>query len=362
MTRPTDQLGDDDVGGLLTETFAAYEHLADADRAVAIAASPGRPRHFGRALCGVAAAVALVAGGSTYALTRGPDRFPLGGADHRSDIENAGDHEPPLPPLRTNAENLVAARRAGDRLVGQVPVYPGARSTSAIAALHPTYATFSVSGHTVTRTRWWTVGQVTSREVAQWYAAHPAPGLASDGGVGSTSRSGGPAVRFVTFSRIGQVETLPPVGAHVVVETTQLSSGVGVRVRVESIWPPARPVASYVQDVSSIDVRQTEYQSAGQHLKTVVYRYSEASQPGRILRAARAFNALVGSNPVELNCAMVRTSWTDRITFHTATGDVVAVTKTSNCGSGVTVYRDGYAVGPTLGYATALLKVLDLSH
>jgi hypothetical protein len=353
------QLSDDELGDRLTETFADHEHLADPDVAVRIATAPGRPRQRGRMLLGAAAAVALVAGGSTYALTRGSDRAP---ETPRPGVTHSADRQPPLPEVRTNAENRAAAQRAADHLMGRVPIYTGARTSPAIPGLHATYASFAASGHTVTRTRWWTVPRASSRGVAQWYAAHPALGLVADGRVGSAGGTDSPTVHFEAFSRPGQGETLPPVGAHVVVETTQLSTGVGVRVTVESIWPSARPVSSYVQDVSSIDVKQTQYRSVSKKLKMVVFRYSAADQPGQVMAAARAFNALVGLTPVELNCPLIRSSYTDRITFHTATGDVVAVSKTDVCSSGVTVSRDGHPVGPVLGYSAPLLKALHLAH
>jgi hypothetical protein len=353
------QLTDDELGDRLSETFADHEHLADPDVAVRIATATGRPRQLGRMLLGSAAAVALVAGWSTYALTRGSDRAP---ETPRPGVTDAAEHQPPLPEVRTNAENRAAAQRAADRLIGRVPIYTGARTSPAIPALHPTYASFSASGHTVTRTRWWTVTGATSRGVARWYAAHPVRGLVSDGHVDSTTRTGGPTVWFATFSPPGQSERMPPVGDHVVVETTPLPSGVGVRLTVESVWPPARPVSSYVQDVSSIDVKQTVYRVVGKRLTMFAYTYTAAAEPERVLRAARAFNALVGMNPVELNCPLIRSSYTDRITFHTATGDVVAVSKTDACSSGVTVTRDGHTVDPQLGYATPLLRALHLSH
>lgn len=359
MNHTPDGLGDDELGALLTQTFAEHEQLADPDRAVGIAASPGRPRRVRPVLLGAAAAVALVAGGTTYVVSQGsgtvPPRVdPLG--------PPVAEHIPPLPPRQTDAGNRAEARRAADRLVGQLPVYPGARSSEAIPALHPTYASFAESGHTVTRTRWWTVGGGTSRAVARWYAGHPAPGLVSDGGVDSTTRTGGPTVRYATFSRPGQSETLPPVGGHVLVQTTQLTSGVGVRVTVESVWPPPRPRASYVQDVSSIDVRQIHDLSPVHRLRTEVVRRSEITDPGQVLAAERAFDALPGLNQVELNCPLIRSSFADEITFHTATGTVVAVSQSDVCSSGVTVSRDGHRVGPQLGYPSALLRVLGLSH
>jgi hypothetical protein len=360
MTQTPDRLGDDELGALLTETFAAHEHLADPGRAVAIASSPGRLRHLGRIVLGAAAAVALVAGGTTYLVSQGAGtQAPEVGPS--SSPRDAG-HQPPLPPPQTEAGNRAAARRVADRLVEQVPVYAGARPSGAIPALHPTYASFEESGHTATRTRWWTVSGSTPRAVARWYVAHPAPGLVSDGGVDSTTRTGGPTVRYATFSRPGQSETLPPVGGHVLVETTQLTSGVGVRVTVESVWPPPRPRASYVQDVSSIDVRQIHDLSPVHRLRTEVVRRSEITDPGQVLAAARAFDALPGLNQVELNCPLIRSSFADEITFHTATGTVVAVSHSDVCSSGVTVSRDGHRVGPQLGYPSALLRVLGLSH
>jgi len=53
------------------------------------------------------------------------------------------------------------------------------------------------------------------------------------------------------------VDQLTGPGSSVELQTTKTSAGVGVRATVSTVWPPARPVASFVQDVSSIDVRST---------------------------------------------------------------------------------------------------------
>ena len=73
------QLTDDELGALLDETFTAHEHLADPDRARALAAEPRAPRaRRGPVLLAAAASVALVAGGTAYLVS--PARRP---GDHR---------------------------------------------------------------------------------------------------------------------------------------------------------------------------------------------------------------------------------------------------------------------------------------
>ena len=68
-----------------------------------------------------------------------------------------------------------------------------------------------------------------------------------------------------------------------------------------------------------------------------------------MLRAATAYDDLPGMTPVFHSCPMQPDSYTDRVTFHTATGDVVATDRTQSCGAGMTVHRDGHLVDPQLG-------------
>jgi hypothetical protein len=351
---------DDELRDLLDATFAAHEHLADPERAVAIATAPSPTSHRGRVLLAVAAAVALVAGGTAYAVSQGsgtsaPDAGPA--------TPSSGG-VPPLPPLQTDAGNRAAAVRAAETTAAALPVVPGARETDSAGVPElgdDTLSSLQPPGHTVLRSRFWSVSGVRSKAVVTWYAAHPPAGFHTEGGPAGVGGQGDGTTWIDEVYWDGpQGDRLAQTGTSVEVQTTATASGVGIRLTVSSLWPPARPVASFVQDVSSIDVRSThEHYGRSEH---TTHRSFTVTDPAQVLRAAVAFNRLPGMTPVLHSCPMLRDVYTDRIVIHTATGDVTAVNTSSLCGSGMTVARNGTRVPPALGDASRLLQVLGLRH
>ena len=350
-------LTDDELGTLLRETFTDHEHLADPERAVALTTEPAPRPHRGRALLAAAAAVALVAVGTSYVVTRGSDTGRPSADPTRSPGATG---QPPLPALQTDAGNRAAAVREAARVTAALPVLPGAVETDRSGV--PELDGFGVSlltptGHTITRSRWWTVSGTTSKAAALWYAAHPPPGFSSEGGATGVGGSGDGNrwVDEVTWDGSSGGTTSR---TSVEVQTTGKPGGAGIRLTVLTVWPPARPLTSYVQDVSSIDV-QSSHVHVGRHGRTVQRTYT-VSDPARVLRAATAYNALAGMTPMIHSCPMQTDSYTDRITFHTATGDVVTVDRSQACGFGMSVRRDGHPVNPPLGDPAALFTVLGL--
>ena len=307
------------------------------------------------------AAAALVVVGTSYVVTRGSAATgPATGPS--SSTPSTG--QPPLPTLQTDAANRAAAIREADRVADHLPVLPEATETDRSGV--PELAEFGMflltpAGHTVTRQRWWTASGTTSATAARWYAAHPPTGFTTEGGATGVGGSGDGRrwADEVTWDGTPHGSTS---GTSVEVQTTATADGVGIRLTVLSVWPPARPAASFVQDVSSIDVLSTHEQFRSQGGDRTTQRRSTVSDPARVLRAAIAYDDLPGMTPVFHSCPMPMDSYTDRITFHTAAGDVVATERTRSCGSGVTVHRDGHLVDPQLGDPSRLFAVLGLDH
>ena len=356
MTRLTD----DALGDLLTETFAGHEHLADPERAVAIAAGPRRARHPGRLLLGAAAAVALVAAGTAYLVSSGPGPVVHESGPPPTPHPSTTPGKPPLPPLRTNEENRAAAARAAEEAVARLSGYPGAQETDAAGApgLKGWGATISgPKAYTVTRQRWWTVTGTTAAAVANWYDDHAPVGFHSMGvggeGDGKTWVS---TVDFYPPS--GQ--QLPPTGVSIEVQTLDTERGVEVRATVDSVWPPARPAASFVQDVSSIDVRvvRTRLNATPHHR----VRHFTVSTPGWVLRVAKVFDSLEGYPTFVHSCPAIMSYTSYRIVFHTATGDVTARYLTSACSFGMEVRRDGAVVHPDLAGGDLVITQLGIGR
>jgi hypothetical protein len=231
------------------------------------------------------------------------------------------------------------------RTIARVAVYPGARRTDAVPQLEHVITWSTVPGYTVARTRWWTAAGTTPGAVARWYAAHPTAGFASEDGPGSTSGTGLPLVFFDDFRPPGEQKP-SPVGIHIHVQTTATSAGVGIRVTVEVVWPPARPAASYVTDVDSIDVQVTTTR-LNPHPTTSrrSYTITSADQVDAIVQV---FNGLKGSPPFVLNCPAIMKTVVYRIVFHSTDGDLVARSDVG-CADTVSVSRDGRTVPPGLG-------------
>lgn len=352
-------LTDDDLGVLLNEAFGAHEHLADPDRARQLAAGEGTPRsRRGPVLLAAAAAVALVAGGTSY-LVAGRDGAGRPGAGPFSNTANPSTPGPIEPAGVTRPQAVAAAERA----IARVPVFAGARVSNArgVPELKGPTVTSTPRGYTVTRTRWWTVSGTTPTEVARWYAGHPARGFVSDSGrrfVGSTSGTGLPTIDFVTFHPPG-TSSETRVGVGIVVETTTTSGGVGVRATVESVWSPPRAAASYAHDVTSIDVVLTT-RHFGRHVHTSRHRWT-ITEPAPLARVVTAFNRLYGSPPFMFHCPMIVTQVEYRVVFHSPQGDLVARVSTG-CGGGVQVSRDGTLLPPALAAPTPLVRALEAAR
>lgn len=270
-----------------------------------------------------------------------------------------GGHRPPLPPLETDAGNRAAAAATAVSTLAAIPVHPGAVSSDPLPALgDDTLSTVTAVGHTEVRSAFCVVPEGGPRAVAQWYGAHPPAGFSSGGGAVGSQGDGRTVVFEVYDDQPGAGLGAP--GTSVEVQTTAVHGGVGVRVTVSSVWAPARPRTSYVQDVRSIDVRSA-HERYGQDTGASVRSFT-ITEPARVLHAAVAFNGLSGTTALALPCPMALESWTDRIVFHTATGDVSVERDTARCGYGMTVRRDGKRVAPQLHPTDTFLTTLDLDH
>jgi hypothetical protein len=358
-------LTDDELGDVLTETFTAHEHLADPDVAVAIARAPGRPRQLGRILLGAAAAVALVAGGTTYVVTREagpvvPVADPTGGPTATSST-GAG------PIINTDAENLVYTRAlvAGLRakLLASAPL--GARPATAdqVAPLkHLTTFSGPFGGHPVQASLFWLVpGQ--AKDLARWYVRHPLPGYRADGagpdegpdgGIGGSSLRDGGWSNDVSFYAPGAHSVQG--AANIQLQTTEVGGETGVRATIFGAALPPRLLASYVEDARSVSVTLTT--SSQRNRSTPRVRSWQITDPQQVARIARAYNGLAGTLPVVHSCPMMLSVKVYRVVFHTGDGDV-AVRSEEDCFDELAVSRNGRAVSPMLASGHLVTDLLN---
>jgi hypothetical protein len=367
-------LTDDDVTDLLKHAFAAHEHLAAPDRAIAVAGSAGRPRHRVRVLLAAAAAVALVAGGTTYALSMRPDGAGPEAPTHHRVTPTLAPTRPQLSTY-TDAENRAytrgLVRRLVTRLLAAAP--PGARHVTA-TEVPPLRRLTTYSGsfggpHAVNASLYWLVPG-SAKTVARWYVAHPlrgyradgaGPGEGPDGGIGGSSLANGGWSYDVDFYVPDGASVQGSAGIQI--QATQLGAQTGVRATLFGEWYPARPLSSlvYVREVTSIDVRVVHRRIAPAGSTT--RRSFILTNPARLRRAAIAYNALPGTTPhLYFGCPMMRTSDAYQVVFHTETGEVSLSWDTRSCGYGIAVRRDGQRVGPLIAESPTFLAALGLQQ
>jgi hypothetical protein len=323
---------------------------------------PARPQPCSRrrgvlVAAAVGTAVAVIAVGASHAAHGPQASIPSGPSNKPA----TGGHQPPLPPLQNDAANRAAAEREAEHAMATMPVYATAivSDQQGVPELNDHWLSqVQPVDNTVVRSSWWTVSGATPSLVAQWYADHAPSGFHSDGTVGGQG-DGTRWVDEVYYVEPGHDE-LPPSGTMIELQTTRTAEGVGIRATVDSVWSPARPRTSYVQDVTSIDVTST-HSRFGRHM-TTTRRSFTITDPDRVLRAAVAFDALQGAGPFgPISCPAMLDSYRDRIVFHTRTGDLVAVAGAS-CVVTLGVSRDGRPVGPALEEPHGLFAVLGLHH
>lgn len=354
MSRPTD----DDLRDVLTETFRAHEHLADVERAVAIASSPGRPRHTGRALLGAAAAVVLVTAGTTYVVTKGHDgrggTVKLGPATTQSTSAEGVTRANRVFAERLADQTLEGLRARAGRLPG------GSREVRAEQVPALTKLTSFIGpgvGHNFTRSAFF-LAPGEAHEVALWFAAHPPAGSWSDGGptgVGGSRNADGSWSDEADFDYRLSRQTTDRASLASLVQVTPVGDGVGIRVTVFGSWRPGRPAASYVSGVTSVRVHLTD-ERLQRHPRTS-HRTWTFTAPGGVGRIVARYNSLPGGGAVGMSCPMPLERRTYRISFTTASGPVTAV-GTSFCGDLVTVRREGHTVPPTVD-GSRLFPFLD---
>ena len=190
-----------------------------------------------------------------------------------------------------------------------LPVHPGARVSDrhGVPELNDRWLTqVQPIHHTVRRSAWWVVSDAKPRAVARWYADHAPPAFRSGGTVGG--QGDGRRWVFEVYDAQPGAGGLPPTGTTIEVQTTRIAGGVGVRATVAAVWAPARPLASYVQDVSSIDVH-TRYArravlGAAQHQVVHDHRPRPAPRGGRHVRRTPGYRAVRGG-PLRVDARLV---------------------------------------------------------
>jgi hypothetical protein len=312
------------------------------------------------------AAVALVAGGTTYALSRGGEQ---GGKVPESSgpPPHSGRPGPAGVVLHTDADNRAYTQALVHRLTRQLVADAPKSATRATAdQVAPLKKLTSFSGpyggtYGVNASLFWLVPG-DAKELARWYADHPLPGFHADGrdpdegpdgGIGGSSLADGGWSNDVFFYAPGDDSVQG--GAGIQVQTTQMGDHTGVRATIFGTWYPARPVASYADGIRSVTVTLTvtkyrRHSSSRSRTWTV-------ADGSRLRRIQSTYNGLAGAVPFFHSCPMQREARTYRVVMHTRDGDLVAHAGIG-CYDWLKVFRDGVRVGPLLTPAHSLVAEL----
>jgi hypothetical protein len=334
-----------DLDQLLRETFTAHEHLADADRAVALARTPGRrSRPVAVTLAAIAVAASVVLG-TAYVVSRD-------GSDQILDPATTGSPtmaQTTAVPSRTPT-SPAEAQQLALALLESIPELPEADrvDSSPVPKLAKPTTSVMPTDHTRSATTWWT-SPASLDDAVSFYLSHLPSGMELEGtDAGTSTDQDGVVIKFIQYV----ATDAPPFGGPLLFIDV-MSTGDGVAVRADSFvnWTPARDPDSLVAGVTSVDVSLLR----GDALVSTVA--VEGSDLGRLVDD---FNALEGPASFVHGCMLITVDAPHyRLVFHTGTGVVVADSTTSwMCKPGFTVSRDGQDLQQVLAVTNELSGLL----
>jgi hypothetical protein len=333
-----------DLDQLLRETFTAHEHLADPDRAVALARTPAR-RH--RPVAVTLAAIAIAASvviGAAYVATRD-------GSGSVTDPATTG----PTPAQTTavpprSPTSPAEAQQLAQALLDAIPELPGGLSvdSSPVPKLAKPTVSVNSTDHTRSATTWWT-SPASLDDAVSFYLAHLPPGMElQETAAGTSTDQDGVVVKFIQYV----ATDAPPFGGPLLFIDV-ISTGDGVAVRADSFvnWAPARDPDSLVAGVTSVDVSLLR----GDTLVSTI-----AVEGADLARLVDYFNALEGPASFVHGCMNITANAPHyRLAFHTGAGVVVAdSTIYWMCEPGLTVGVDGRRLEQRLAVTNELSGLL----
>jgi hypothetical protein len=312
------------------------------------------PSRKGRLLrsSSAAAAVILVASGATLSVGWWANHNSQGqpGGSIASNVASNG---PAANASQVHAENQRREQEAGreaERVLASMPTPNGAnRVRPADVPPLTKSATFLDWGdQPVTRSGFWLVA-AQPRQLAQWYALNPPPGMTPEGGsqgVGGGRNTDGSWSQQVIYDA---TRTGPASHSSALVQVTPIGNRAGVRITVYTSWSPARPLQSFApHDVTAIQIVVVHN---GQRQTTTVDSATD------IAPLVHAYNALAGAHTSFQSCPYVRNPTQYQMTFVSATREISAVSSGS-CDTAWHVTLDGKPIDPPLAHNGRLTSLI----
>lgn len=324
---------DEELGALLTSTFASRETLADPDvaRRLALAAAPRRRRWLVPG--GVAAAVVLVAGVGIV-LGGGGDDGESGVSDLVAPSSGAPDsyagHRHAARAEAARILTLVSLPTDAEQLDGQ-PAGGGVGDEG-----------IGPSDPDLTQTAWWRV-PATPDEVGAHLREHVPDGFTStDDAPQGTSIDG---YYSMTFTQTASTDPAAYRPASLLLRWKALDGGTVVRADVFTGAYDVRDPGSLLADVTAVGLSRT----VGPTGDVLDLAGADKAQLARIVDSFQGLAASMKPPMVALCPAPIPgKEVTDTITFQEAGGSTVVARLKPSCWGQVTVTRDGVRIEPTL--------------
>jgi hypothetical protein len=324
-----------DLDQLLRETFTAHEHLADADRAVALARTPARRS---RAVAVTLAAIAIAASvviGTTYVATR-DDSARLAGPVTTQTATASLDEQ--AIKAAQDARNQAEAQALAVSLLDEVPVMPGAKRFDKPPVPQLAEDNMGVGGQLFDqRGRTWWTAPVSTDAVASFFLSHQPDGLERDDQPGWSSDPNNTRAYFLTYHASTTSPTV--LGPELVIQWEAVEGGVVIRADSWVGWRPTRLASSYLN---------------GSATSATIVTLRNSEETGRqvvdgdaLTRLATAYDGLLGTAFGVHGCPAILNRITHRVVFHTATANL-SVLETGGCDPGLEVRLDGNPLDPIL--------------
>ncbi len=244
--------------------------------------------------------------------------------------------------------NYRVALAAVEALLAKVTVPPGSKPVSAapVDALKDPAVNYSALGR-IHQTRWWTIGMRYTETLA-YFTANPPTGLVRSGSQRS-GNSGHPISEGLNFVSSEMNPAYSPL--TLIITVAPLGSAAGFAVTADTRWTPTRPPAEHIASpVSSVDVTATR-STTGDAMKTT----SRTVTGHDAQRLANIVNRLPMAQPGP-STGLGGPDWQDRLTFHTATSDVVA---TAGHSTNTVTFTVGHVNMPALSGAAIIHQAID---
>lgn len=340
---------DDRLEEVLRDTFASREDLADPDRAVTLVPTHG-PRRRWPVMLSAAAAVALVAGGTSYVVGRGSDA-------PSPRPSSATSPTPPPQETATTQDNIEATRAMSAWLLHAVPMPPGSHelSSSPTALYRRPPIGAGPADSAFTDTTWWTV-PLGAAGFEQWLTEHHPTELRLDPDEGATTIADGQRSDNRVFEVDGSAAWTP---AFLAIDAMPYGDGLAVRVDTFIAARFAR-TAFVPGDVTAVSVLRTVRPAGGSDCCSTDHLSHRVTDAAGIADLVDLVNALPGSmtGTFVSSCPAMLSETAYRLRFSSPEGDYRLRLRTG-CWAQATLVVDGSATQPTLDPGTHFMRALD---